>query len=568
MTSDLSLEHHLAPLRRYWRVIAGLGLAGALAGMAAALLGSTTYEASAGILVAPISSDPIEGIGTTIAEIDIDTEIAVAGSVPVTTRAIELMGAAAPTDDPVAFGSHIRARPGRGSRLLTIDFSAADPEQARLGAAAVAEAYLAYRTELVDQQLSTIRTQLEGPIAELETELSAVREQLARLGETDSDRFALEAREQSLTDAIEAPRRVLAELSTIVAGTGFVIAEPTAPTAPSGLGTVPLVAGGLLAGLTAGVAVATALGALRRGSDGTAPAEATAHVAPAVSVPTVPAPAPAEPMPAWAIEEVQPAEPTWTTESPTPVPAPAPPVAPLRPAATTTSPPPGPATRAPSPVPTPAPAPTVEASWGTPTAPVLPSGAIDVDAISTKVRSRLESGARVILVGDAGPGAAAGAVAFALGRQLAGAGLRTIVVDVDFAQPTLARLAHIEPHPGLGQALTGALPPSQAIRPYAEQPNLHVCPAGAGTAALLTNAAVRDLLDALRTQYHAVLLVAGRLPGSPMLQGSAPAPDAVVLATTASADPAALDQDALREVISSLRPLLGAVSTAAVLAGR
>lgn len=567
MTTDLSLEHHLEPVRRHWRIVAGLTLAGALAGMALAVLGPTSYEATALVLVAPISSDPIDGVGTTIAEIDLDTEMAVATSSPVAERAMVIMAEAAPSTEARELRHHVTAIAGNGTRLLEITFAADDPEVARIGAGAFAQGYLDYRAELVDTQLASIRSQLDEPIAELEDELADIRRQLAGLAANDADRFSLEAREQSLEDSLSAPQRVLAELSTIVPGTGFVIDEPNTPTDPAGLGTISLVAGGLLAGLAAGLGAAYVLANLRR-----RPAMESTASAAAVGAEASVEEAKAEAT--WALEDVEPAEPSWTAER---VPAPAP-VAPAPVAAAPVA--PGPAGEkgwSPPPATSSAPVP-AQPGW-TPPVPAAANGtsahaptpstvAIDVDAITSRVRARLESGARVVFVGDAGPEPAAGIVAFALGRQLATSGLRTILVDFDFAHPTLSALARVDAHPGLGQALTGALPPSQAIRPYAEQPNLHICPTGAGTAALLTHNAVRDLLDSLRAQYHAVILVGGRLPGSPMLQGAAPPPDVVVLATSASAEPSALDQDALREVISSLRPLLGAVSTSAVLSAQ
>lgn len=119
--------------------------------------------------------------------------------------------------------------------------------------------------------------------------------------------------------------------------------------------------------------------------------------------------------------------------------------------------------------------------------------------------------ARRTLVATAGDGLASSAVALALGRELAAAGRRTVLVDCDPAEALLSGLAGADA-PGLSDFAAGAAGFAAIIH---EDPlsTAHLVPVGTlGTAEAET---ADFVLEALARSYDAVIIAAGRLPAVP-----------------------------------------------------
>ena len=189
-----------------------------------------------------------------------------------------------------------------------------------------------------------------------------------------------------------------------------------------------------------------------------------------------------------------------------------------------------------------------------------------VHSLLPRVKGRVDAGANRIFIADGGDHSSA-AVALAVGHLLAEAGVTTAIVDVNMDLPTLHVALGAPLQPGIADAIVGGLQPDQILHAMPDTPNLNIAFAGTGSNDLLLQPQAASLLDTLASQFQALLLLGGAVPGSPILQGFAPPPSAVVMATTGLADPVNLNPEALREVQASCRPLLGIASLAPAAAG-
>lgn len=146
-----------------------------------------------------------------------------------------------------------------------------------------------------------------------------------------------------------------------------------------------------------------------------------------------------------------------------------------------------------------------------------------------------DGGARRTLVVATAPGFVAAGVALALGRHLAEAGRRIVLVDLDARTGALSSL--LGPRAaGIGDFAEGAAG-FGAIIHADPQSRAHVVPAGRPAAGMEETAAF--VVDALSRSYEAVVIAAGRLPAEPAAfdRIAALAGDAVVVAETSESDP-------------------------------
>ena len=127
---------------------------------------------------------------------------------------------------------------------------------------------------------------------------------------------------------------------------------------------------------------------------------------------------------------------------------------------------------------------------------------------------------RSVLVTSYGAGVGKSTVAWNLAR-VGSTGSRTVIVETDLRNPTLARQHGLEPGPGLAEVLTRQTGLDAAVQfkpvavgtgadgSHAEEPTLHVIAAGAqppNPAELLESEAMAELLAQLRERYELVVI--------------------------------------------------------------
>ncbi len=265
-SDQISVRRYLDPIRRFAPLVLVGALAGAGLGFAAYALSGTTYTASVSVLVSPISGDPVDGLGTSVVEVDMATEAEVATSLVVAERANDLLEGQPPAKDPRDLLGQVETSV-RGTRIIEMDFTASEPEIAQRGAAAFAEAFLSYRDELATSQLEVSSGRLEERISQLQLELTDVSTRRAEVPEAERDGAAYAAlaiNEQTLLDELSVNQGRLADLRAVITDDAVVLDAASLPKSPSSLGMPTLLVGGAAVGFVLAAGLALMLDAARR----------------------------------------------------------------------------------------------------------------------------------------------------------------------------------------------------------------------------------------------------------------------------------------------------------------
>ncbi|MFN3219687.1 MAG: hypothetical protein ACE367_24645 [Acidimicrobiales bacterium] len=288
------------PIRRFAPLVLIGMLLGAGLGFAAHTLTGTTYTSYVSVLVSPISGDPVDGLGTSGVRVDMATEAEVATSLLVAERANDLLAGEPPAKDPRDLLLQVDTAV-RGTRIIEMAFTAGEPDIAQRGAAAFADAFLAYRNELATSQLEVSSGRLAERIAQLQLELTDVSTRRAEVPESQREGAAYAAlviNEQTLLDELSVNQGRLADLRAVITDDAVVLDSASLPRSPSSLGLTTLVVGGAAAGFVLCAGLALMLDAARRRNedDEFARTHAVRHVLDTAAA-DVAAPAPASPHP-------------------------------------------------------------------------------------------------------------------------------------------------------------------------------------------------------------------------------------------------------------------------------
>lgn len=225
----MTFAYILRTLARRWPILLAAALVGALAGALFSQATPERYEATASLVVTPVTSNPITGARE---EVNIRTEQEILGSREVARRAAEELGDTPSDDTPLSADVEVAAP--TGSQILQVTVRGATPDEAAERANAVAAAYLEMRreseseaseryVESVDQQLEDLRAEDSTPA-------------------TDSLIERLQQQRSSMALSDPEPGRI--------------IGPATPPTSPSGPGLPATMAGAAMAGLLLGVCLA------------------------------------------------------------------------------------------------------------------------------------------------------------------------------------------------------------------------------------------------------------------------------------------------------------------------
>ena len=114
---------------------------------------------------------------------------------------------------------------------------------------------------------------------------------------------------------------------------------------------------------------------------------------------------------------------------------------------------------------------------------------------------------RTVLLTSAVPGEGKTSMTMALGRQIASAGERVVIVDLDFRRPSLHRVGRVSNTPGVVGVLSGRATIDQALRKDVAS-SAFLLPAGVADnpGTLLRGTALRELISSLRCRFDLVLL--------------------------------------------------------------
>lgn len=272
----VDVSEYTSVLRRWWPVILGAALVGAVLGFLALRLQSSEYQAEARVEVRPLVSAGDDPNLDTQRLINTDTERAIANSQRVTERALALIevrdemgltldapeveaAAAEIAIDPETardVGEQIDVSVNFDSNILIFAASGENPERTQDLAQATALAYLDFRRASGLANAEQARVQLRAREAQLLGELEIVAADIGAAGDDEARVRALSYQEISKLEELAGIGSKLANLSAISVDPGEVLTDAGLPDAKSG---IPALAGpvsGALLGLMFGLGVA------------------------------------------------------------------------------------------------------------------------------------------------------------------------------------------------------------------------------------------------------------------------------------------------------------------------
>jgi polysaccharide biosynthesis transport protein len=250
----VEVNQHAGTLRRQWRMVALFILVAAGLAIVYSARQTPVYQAVASVLVRPLSATPIQtGLRPDQVD-DMASEQRIMQSEAVAAIAVKKMRVtAAPSELLRYMSADVPAR----SQIIRVSFRFVEPEIARRGANAFAEAYLAFRKENLAQQVANTHSSLQRQIATL----AAKKSRQDAITSPDSSgtrqqrRSAMELSDSYSRQKAELEEQ-LASLNQLDLSPGAVIEPAELPTSPAGPGRLSTAGIGLLVGLLVGITVA------------------------------------------------------------------------------------------------------------------------------------------------------------------------------------------------------------------------------------------------------------------------------------------------------------------------
>ncbi|KRE78530.1 hypothetical protein [Arthrobacter sp. Soil763] len=185
--SSVGLGHYAVVLRRQWKTIAlvtALGI-GAAAGYLGLTPGSVTASTVVNLNV--ITTDPFNPAKASSALLDASTEQQLASSYVVAQAAASGL---ANGDSVEALRDGVNVTTSANGTTMTISYTSSTPQDARAGADALANSYLAYRQGQAEERKSKLQDQLQQQLTGLQKALpragSSASSMLAQIGSVQS----------------------------------------------------------------------------------------------------------------------------------------------------------------------------------------------------------------------------------------------------------------------------------------------------------------------------------------------------------------------------------------------
>jgi len=192
--------------------------------------------------------------GRTKDTVNLDTEAQLVRSGAVAVKAAALMRTAR---SPLELARRdVSVEVPANTTVLVITFRAGTPQEAQAGSHAFAEAYLRNREETAQSKLNQQIKTLTSKITQLTKTLTGINTRLARAVRGSSDEGNLQSLRNNSQNQLNGLTGRLNELTTTTVGPGSIITDarlPDTPTSPNGMINR---AGGGMAGLLAGAALA------------------------------------------------------------------------------------------------------------------------------------------------------------------------------------------------------------------------------------------------------------------------------------------------------------------------
>ncbi len=249
---SLELGRFVTVLKRRWLAVAAGLVIGCV--LAAAFLALTTRTATATTLVNVnvISTQPFSQQRPDSDLIDAQTETQLARSSEVVTAVGRTLGGDATPHQVRTSSTAELLAPGT---VMRIQYSAPTRAQAEAGADAVAEEYIAYRSQLAQDKVDTVTEQLNKRRTDLSDELGKIQERLSTTSATTL-RARLQTQYNVANQSLSALTQELTSFESLDTSGGTVLTSADAGTTVVSPRTWVVVASGVLGGLLLGLMLA------------------------------------------------------------------------------------------------------------------------------------------------------------------------------------------------------------------------------------------------------------------------------------------------------------------------
>jgi polysaccharide biosynthesis transport protein len=243
------LRDQVRQLARHRAVIAAGLVVGLCGGLVVHQIGSHDYAAEGQLLVRDISVSPFDPSATADKQVNMQTEVQVAGSLSVADAAADALKENGLTGAGLKQDLSVSVSPD--SQVMQFTYTAGDPAEAARRANALMDAYLSNR-----------RTQAQAALKEI---TGALKEQLTPLENRYDGLPANSPERASLSGRIATVQGRLADYAAVDTTPGQTLAHATAPTRPAGAGAPMALALGGVAGAALGILLAWLLSVLEAG---------------------------------------------------------------------------------------------------------------------------------------------------------------------------------------------------------------------------------------------------------------------------------------------------------------
>ncbi|WP_396454094.1 hypothetical protein [Actinomadura sp.] len=244
-TADPQQGQLLSVLRRYVPLLILLAVLGAGAGVGAAIVLPAPYKATATVLVSPLQGNPYSPDGRGDDLVNLQTEAQLVTTDRVAKIAGEKLG-----HEPE--GTVVVDVPPN-TQVLNLTYTAKNSANARAGAQAFADAYLAYRQQRAQEVVNNQLTKLKAQSEKVQRQLLKTNRELAAASGTK--RATLQQRVTAYTNQLGVIDEQTNDIGSTPINPGQVITPAGAPDGPGQIRTAMFGFGGLVGGIVLGIAI-------------------------------------------------------------------------------------------------------------------------------------------------------------------------------------------------------------------------------------------------------------------------------------------------------------------------
>ncbi|WP_433229925.1 hypothetical protein [Actinomadura formosensis] len=244
-TADPQQGQLLPLLRRYMPLLVLLAVVGAAVGVIAALVLPAPYKATSTVLVSPLEGNPYSPNGRGDDLVNLQTEAQLVS----TDRVAKIVGQKlghAPE-------GQIEVTVPPNTQVLNLTYTAGSAKDARAGAQAFADAYLAYRQQRAQDVVNNQLTKLKNQSSKVQQQLLKTNREMAVA--SGAERATLRQRVTAYTNQLGVIDEQANDIGSTPINPGQVITPAGAPDGPGQIRTAAFGAGGLVGALLVGCAV-------------------------------------------------------------------------------------------------------------------------------------------------------------------------------------------------------------------------------------------------------------------------------------------------------------------------